>query len=52
MRWLGLCEDQERGAKLAAELDRLFSASLPRLHQEMASVRRRRGMQRRPLAGG
>lgn len=50
MRWLGLREDQERAAKLAAELDRLFSACLPRPRE--VSVNRRRGQQRRTLADG
>lgn len=48
MSWLGLREDQERAARLAAALDRLFSASLPRPRGR--SGRRRGGLQRGPLA--
>lgn len=48
MRLLGLREDQERAVKLATELDRLFSACLPRPRE--ISVDRRRGHQRRALA--
>lgn len=52
MRLVGLREDQAWGGKLAAELDRLFSASLPRPRKCPGSVRRGCGLQRGPLAGG
>ncbi|MGF6693421.1 hypothetical protein M2318_003504 [Metapseudomonas resinovorans] len=50
MRLLGLREDQERVAKLAAELDRLFNACLP--PPRLVSGRRRSGLQRRTLVDG
>ncbi len=50
MKLLGLREDQERGAKLAAELDRLFSACLP--PPRKVSGRWRGRLQRRALVDG
>ncbi|MCY1291592.1 hypothetical protein D9M69_381070 [compost metagenome] len=51
MRLIGLRDDQADGAALAARLDRLFSACLPRPPSGSGSVRRSRGLQRGPLAG-
>lgn len=51
MRLIGLRDDQACGAALAAKLDRLFRACLPRPRNGSGSVRRSRGLQRGSLAG-